>query len=392
MPTVFQDSLNPPSRRGARIVYAVHGYGRGHATRSLAVLSELRRHHEVLVLAGGDAYPAMSAQLPSVIRIPTLGFAYRPGTGRRSNLHTLRRNLPALLDLACRGPVFEMVAGVMREFAPDVVISDAETWSHQVARRLGIPRIGFDHIGILVHCRPDLDPGDRLESALDVSVYRALMGRPDRVLVSSFYDAPPRRETVRVVPTLPRSEVRGAVASDGGHLLVYLNQGQHQFDDRLQRVLAAAGMPVHVYGTPLRGSDGPLRFLPPGGSSFIQDLASCRAVLSTAGNQLVGEAMHLGKPLLVMPERCVEQRLNARAVERMGIGMRVEQRALTPAHLQELLRRRDEFAGQMQAQRRDGLAEALGAIERFIGELAQSAPAAPATQSAQALARQGALV
>jgi UDP:flavonoid glycosyltransferase YjiC (YdhE family) len=34
-----------------RILYGVHGYGRGHAVRSLAVLSELRLRHEVLVLA-----------------------------------------------------------------------------------------------------------------------------------------------------------------------------------------------------------------------------------------------------------------------------------------------------------------------------------------------------
>lgn len=392
MSTPLQDRPFHSSGRGARILYAVHGYGRGHATRSLAVVNELRKNHEVQVLAGGDAYAALSAELP-VTRIPTLGFAYGPGTGRRSNWHTLRYNLPAALDLWCRGPVFEMVASAMREFAPDVVISDAETWSHQVARRLGIPRIGFDHIGILAHCRPEMDSGDKFESALDVYVYRALMGRPERVLVSSFYDAPPRRETVRVVPTLPRQDVREAVVSDGEHLLVYLNQGQHQFNDRLRRVLAGAGMPVHIYGTPLRGSEGRLHFMPPGNRSFIDDLASCRAVVSTAGNQLVGEAMHLGKPLLVMPERCVEQRLNARAVERLGIGMRVEQRALAPEHLQELLRRREEFAGKMRAQRRDGLAEALDAIECFIAELAPpaAAPVAPQARPAKALDRRGAL-
>jgi UDP:flavonoid glycosyltransferase YjiC (YdhE family) len=83
--------------------------------------------------------------------------------------------------------------------------------------------------------------------------------------------------------------------------------------------------------------------------------------------------MHLGKPLLVMPERCVEQRLNARAVERMGIGMRVDPRALSAAHLEAFLRRRDEFAASMARQRRDGLAEAITAIEQFLHELAPAA-------------------
>src|ERR1700685_3997997 len=35
-----------------RIVYGVHGYGWGHATRALGVLPDLMRPHEVLVLAG----------------------------------------------------------------------------------------------------------------------------------------------------------------------------------------------------------------------------------------------------------------------------------------------------------------------------------------------------
>lgn len=382
-----------PHRRGMRIVYAVHGYGRGHATRSLAVLAELRSRHEVLVLAGGDAYEAMAAEWP-VVRIPTLGFAYGPATGRRSNWRTLRYNVPAALDVWWHGPVSAMVADAMRAFAPDVVISDAETWSHHAARRLGIPRIGFDHIGILLHCRPRIDPGDQLEAALDTLVYRAFMGRPERVLVSSFYDAPPRSDSVRVVPTLPRQTVRDAVSRDDGHLLVYLNKGQHQFDRRLRDVLLAVGIPVHVYGTGLRGQDGPLRFLPPGNRSFVDDLASCRAVLSTAGNQLVGEAMFLAKPLLVMPEHCVEQRLNARAVERLGIGLRVDARALAPIHLQQLLQGHAQFVARMRTLRRDGLAEAVAAIERFIDELVPASPQAriaPAAAPTPALVRRRAL-
>ena len=359
---------NAERQRPLRIAYAVHGYGRGHATRSLAMLSELASRHEVRVLAGGDAYAAMSGSLP-VMRIPTLGFAYGRGTGARSNWATLRHNAGAVLDMVCHGAVFEMVCAALREFEPDVVISDAEAWSHLAAQRLDIPRIAFDHIGILAHCRPAIDPGDRLEALFDAFVYRSLMGTADRVLVSSFYPAPPRSPQVHVVPTLARPAVREAQASEGEHLLLYLNQGSHQFDERLRRVFIELGRPVRVYGTPLRGRDSCLEFLPAGDLSFVQDLASCQAVISTAGNQLVGEAMLLGKPLLVMPERCVEQRMNARAVAELGIGLRVEQRLLAISHLRELLARRLAFVARMRELRRDGLSEALATIETFIGEL-----------------------
>ena len=39
-----------------RIVYGVHGYGRGHATRALAVVQSLAARHDVRLFACGDAY------------------------------------------------------------------------------------------------------------------------------------------------------------------------------------------------------------------------------------------------------------------------------------------------------------------------------------------------
>src|SRR5215831_17545791 len=139
-----------------RILYGVHGYGRGHATRTLAVLPHLTRRHQLLLLAGGDAFPAFWPEF-SVVRIPTFGFAYaRRGQGprQRSNWHTFRRNFPALLDLFWGGPTFDMIREITEDFAPDVLISDAEGWTHHVAAFLRIPRISFDHIGILAYCKP----------------------------------------------------------------------------------------------------------------------------------------------------------------------------------------------------------------------------------------------
>jgi len=55
-------------------------------------------------------------------------------------------------------------------------------------------------------------------------------------------------------------------------------------------------IPVVIYGTPYRGKVDNLDFRAPSNEWFVHDLAHCRAVLCTAGNQLTGEAIHLGKP------------------------------------------------------------------------------------------------
>lgn len=102
-----------------RIAYGVHGYGRGHAMRALAVLPALRERHEVLILAGGDAYQALWPDYP-VVRIPTFRYHYT-ARGRLSNYLNAKRNASAVLDLVCQGPALQMV---MKTFYRSVWISD----------------------------------------------------------------------------------------------------------------------------------------------------------------------------------------------------------------------------------------------------------------------------
>jgi len=351
-----------------RIAYGVHGYGRGHATRAAAVLSELARRHEVLILAGGDAYDTLCRE-HTVTRIPTLGYRYR-ANGTRSNLLTFKSNYRSVMDIWRRGPVSGLVEEILRDHQTEIVISDAEPWTHRSAERLGIPRIGFDHFGIMAYCRPELTLADRLVAARDVWLYRRLMGQPERVLVSSFFPAPPRRPGVRVVPPLLRREVYSPEAARGEHLLVYFNKGEHLFSKRIENALRALERPVVVYGAGRVGPCGNIRFRAPANVSFLEDLASCRAVFSTAGNQLVGEALHFRKPMLVMPEDCPEQRMNARALEALGIGRAVPHGRVDARDLQEFLAHEDQFVRALSARAADGRREAAEALEQFIAELA----------------------
>lgn len=350
-----------------RIAYAIHGYGRGHATRALAVLPELRKRHEILILAGGDAYDLLRPEYPAH-RIPTLRYYYGRNA-QRSSLRTVFGNLPSVIDLTFRGPAFESVAETIRDFGADVVISDAEGWSHRAAKHLGIPRIGFDHFGVLVHCALPTEGLDVVKAWFHSLSYRWLMGIPERVIVSSFYPAPPRRPGVAVVGPLLRPEVTATAPREGEHLLAYFNKGVHQFTPAVEAAFRALDMPVRVYGAGQRKPVGKLQFLPTSNLPFVEDLASCRAVVSTAGNQLVGEAIHFGKPMLVIPEATVEQRINAAALERLGLGMRVDQHAFGVGPLLTFLSREREFRANIATTVRDGWSRAVDMIERYIAEL-----------------------
>ncbi len=351
-----------------KIAYAVHGYGRGHSSRALAVLPELARNHELLILAGGDAAAALSEDY-RVQPLPVLRYALGAG-GKRSAWRTLLSAAPQLADLKLRGGGLKRTCRALEAFGPDVVVSDSEAWTHHAARGMRLPRISFDHFGVLVYCDWPMSRRDRLACRGEALLYRRLMGgAPQRVVIVSFYPAPPRRQGVCVVGPVLRQVVRAQRPLRGEYLLVYFANGRYHFTPRVERSLRALDVPVIVYGVGREGRDGNLDFRPPSNVTFVEDLARCRAVFATAGNQLISESLYFRKPLLLLPEDALEQRLNAAAIERMGLGMRTRRNRVCPEQLRSFLARGEQFAAAMPQDFADGRLKAVEAIERYAAEL-----------------------
>jgi len=369
-----------------RIAYGVMGYGRGHAMRSGAVLPSLMAEHEVTVFAGGDAYEVLAPKFPTV-RIPIIGYVYNE-RGGHSGPRTLKRNFAPMADLLFGGAGAALVEKEFRQRGIDLVISDSEAWTHRAAQKLKIPRISYDHVGIIAYCKPHFPPDLRLLGLRDAIGYRALMGVPERILISSFYPAEPAYPNMHIVGPMLRPEVLQAKPEDSGEfLMAYFNKGEHQYLPHIDRALRLLDLPVVVYGTPFRGQSENLDFRAPGNEAFIRDLASCKAVLSTAGNQLIGEAIHFGKPILALPEEAFEQRLNAYMIERMGVGMRGDRHRLTPSDVDRFLGNYDFYRSNMGDHARDGRAEAIETLHRYVDELGQKKPQKKALRSKRPRAR-----
>lgn len=341
--------------------------------RSLAVLPTLFQRHDVLVLAGSDAYDAISERFP-VTRIPTIGYHHNRH-GRVSAYLTIKKTLPTLADVALGGSSTDFVQNLVSRFNPDLIISDSELFTHRVARKLGIPRITFDHYALLVYCSLEMSWVDHLKRWASGRVYKLLYGKPERIIASGFFPATSKNPLVRVVGAVIRDEVRQATPRDGEHLLVYVNKGQHFYTQYLDNLLQVLEIPVYVYGAPKTGEQRNVCYKPLANQPFIDDLASCRALVSTAGNQLCGEALYLGKPILVTPMDCLEQRLNAKQIEKLGAGMSVSEGRLTKEMLSRFLERVEEFkANAKPLASVDGAADALEALEQYARDLTGPGP------------------
>jgi uncharacterized protein (TIGR00661 family) len=376
-----------------QILYGVAGEGLGHAMRSqVAIAHLLARGHEVRVMASGRAHEVLAPQFADVHEIQGLRIAFRGqkvdaldtvrrnwrdlGAGLRHNMATwlgLTRAAPA--QLAATGTDDGRVHVLARRmpFQPDVVVTDFESWTWLCARISGVPVVSLDNLQALNRCRQPkrLLKGMRKDFEVARTVVRAKVPGAAHYLVTSCFAVEPCKPRTSVVPPLLRARVLAARATRGDHVVVYRSTPG---DDGLSEILwRLPQTEFRVYGVQpdLRADhrDENILYRPYDEATFVQDLASCRAVIAGGGFTLMTEALFLGKPMLVVPlEGHVEQTLNARWLDDSGLGLCSDR--LRPRVVRYLLERADDLAYRLSRVRQFGNLETLAALDAQLQRLA----------------------
>jgi uncharacterized protein (TIGR00661 family) len=358
----------------AKIFFSLAGEGRGHATRVRAVIEELRRDHELFVFAPGVAYELLAAAYRT-----TPGVSVHPVPGLR--FHYRNQRLDYFRSLVCEAPPYlwrlrsrvGRLAELIRKERPHLAITDFEPILPRAAKKCGVPFLSFDHQHFLVV--NDLSSLPRRlrwkARILGLAVQIFYRGQV-QTIVSSFFSAPlkPRYRNVAQTGVLLRPEILNARPHIGGHLLVYLRRFGRQ---SLLDALRESGREVRVYGLGQRPSEGCVQYRQVDEFGFLDDLVSSDALVTNGGNQLLGEALWLGKPVLALPETGnFEQAVNAHFLRENGGGNSVPYEDLTGNDLQEFL---DDVPKYRAKICREGLCGNRQAIEAILDHL--PAPARP---------------
>jgi uncharacterized protein (TIGR00661 family) len=341
-----------------RVLYGVNGEGLGHATRSDVVIGELLADHDVRVMASGAAFRYLHGRLGHVSEIFGPSFAMEQGEIRRwaSVTHTLaaaRRELP--------GSVRRWL-GVVRDWRPDVVVTDFEPLSGIYARWSHTPLVCVDNIHMIDRCRHDAEilRDAREDFDLARAVTRAMVPTAGDYLITTFFRPPLLKRRTVLVPPIVRSAIVAAQPVRGEHLVVYSGGSEALID-----ALRGCDVPARVYGMrdgPEVGTaDGPIEFRPRSIDGFLQDLVTARGVVTGGGFSLLSEAVYLRKPILSIPlHGQFEQLMNARYLQREGFGLCAP--AVDAHALAAFLARLDDFHGRLEDYVQDGNIEALAAI------------------------------
>src|SRR6202789_3385081 len=155
MPASRSSSALFPPARGAdrlprmKILYGVVGEGMGHAMRSRVVLEHLvGQGHEIEIMASGRATDFLAKHFSGVNRIHGLHMIYEENRVRRgktlwSNVLTGAAGVPQNI-----AAYFELI----KDFKPEVVVSDFESWTYLYATLNRLPILSIDNMQIINRC------------------------------------------------------------------------------------------------------------------------------------------------------------------------------------------------------------------------------------------------
>lgn len=309
-----------------KILYGVVGEGMGHAMRSRVVLEHLiAAGHEIEVMVSGRAKDFLQKRLggsegSEIHGIHGFHLIYednrvRLGKTVWSNVLTGAKGVPENI-----AAYFELI----RSFRPDVVISDFESWTYLYGQLHRLPVLSIDNMQVINRCshEPDILEGHENQFRLTKTFIKTKLPFCEAYFVTTFFYPPVRKAKTTLFPPILRPEILTANKRKGEHLLVYQTA---EGNTRLLDALQSSGLECRVYGMrrDLKEDvvEGNLRFRPFSESGFVDDLASCRALVAGGGFTAMGEAVYLQKPMLAIPlEGQFEQIINARYLTKLNYG------------------------------------------------------------------------
>ena len=351
-----------------KVLYGVTGEGMGHAMRSRVVLEHLlAKDHDLEIIASGKAAEFLGKRFEGVSKIHGLHMVLEENKVRKGK--TLWSNvLKGVLGVPTNiAAYFDQVA----KLEPDVVISDFESWTYLYGKMHRLPILSIDNMQVIHRCeipKPIIDD-NRVAFEITKAFIKAKLPGCDAYYITSFFRPPTRKPDTYLFPPILRPEILDAKRATGDHLLVYQSGSE-----MLEAALRKTGLECRAYnmrpGLKEEVVEGKLRFRPFSETGFIEDLATCRAVIGAGGFTLMGEAVYLHKPMLSLPlADQFEQMLNARYLEIEGYGMWAENFD-DPTLIPRFLERVPACAAKLASYSQERNVALLDAVDEFLQKVA----------------------
>ncbi len=317
-----------------KIVFLVQGEGRGHMTQAIALAQILRQAHCEIkaVCVGKSLHRIIPAFFKEQIQAPVIEFiapemiyqSQGEGVSMGQTIYTVLKNAPRYI--ASLRKLHEQITDI----GPDLIISFYEPYGglYNLIFRPKIPMVCIAHQYLLLHPKFVFPENSKIADRILINLNSKITSwRAQKRLALSFREmknVPDRKITV--VPPLLRKEVLSLQPSQGTFILIYITHHS------LSRAIITwhqshPDVTLHCFWDNPHVSDefvfdDTLIFHRIHSKKYLDKLASCQALVTTAGFESVCEAMYLGKPVMMVPvPNHFEQACNAIDGVIAGVGV-----------------------------------------------------------------------
>lgn len=314
---------------GKRILFCLQGEGRGHMTQAIALAGLLRdAGHEVVATLvghaeGGTVPPFLGERLGCPMHAYESPDIKLNADARSINVWKTTLSASRLSLRYLKG--IRTIDEHLEAYQPDVMVNFYEPLAG-LRRNTSVPMVAIAHQHMFHHPRYPFTAGSRLqrqgmlmftkltsigaERLLGLSLYEA-GNMPEKnlqvvppILRREFFDLKPcRSEPPYLLVYLWRPELVGEIREwceerPRSYVHCFLAHPQKKRDDQVLDNLVLHHLDDHL---------------------FLEKMAACSGIATTAGFETTAEAMYLGKPLLMVPTH-VEQQCNAMDAALLGGG------------------------------------------------------------------------
>lgn len=316
----------------AKFLFIVQGEGRGHLTQAISLYEILSRngHQVVATMVGVTKNRKIPSFYKEAIAAPTVGFESPSliyGKGKAPNLLlTLGSQLIKAKQYFKNA---DLVHATVLQYQPDLIVNFYEMAAgfYNFFYRPHIPTVSIGHQYLLLHKQFQSISGKKLDRVLLNLNTRLTAIGTSRKLALSFYPMPGYpAENMHVTPPLIRSIVKEQFVEKNNYLLAYVTHAKIAED--LQKWQAKnSHETIHCFvdkkGLKKSKQTASNFFLHPiDPEHYLDKMAKCKGLVTTAGFESVCEAMYLGKPVMMVPvKKHIEQRINAHDGQRAGAGI-----------------------------------------------------------------------
>jgi len=299
-----------------KVLYGVCGEGLGHAIRSKILINYLKqRNHEIRIVAGGKAYDFLSKEFSYVENIESVKFVFKKNklslfyTGFRTLYRTI------FYGLSC----FIKVRRIIKDFKPDLIITDAEPTCHIAARVSDVKRLSIDNPHGLLYRKYKVNQGEYLSWFFLFFAIKITLFGADKYIIYDYFDEQIDDPRVLFIKPLIRQDLSKQEPCFGEHIFVYQSLPDYDF---VNLILKKIDERFIVYGFNKNLVDENIVFKEFNQDEIFQDISCSKAVITNGGFNVISEALFLKKPIYCLPiKNQFEQILNSKFVEKLGAGV-----------------------------------------------------------------------